>query len=159
MNAPRPSPFSPLFCFCVLLSTQTKEQKRGRPENKTMCNLHRTQALSLLLLSIKAWFHPGLIFGSEGVQCSKWKIISHCVASIRSQLPLQTHLLTPLKLGEQCKLMGYARIGIHSDLSLPLSLSSPTQYAKGQALCILQPGQDPSEGAGVTADLLCGACQ
>jgi len=34
MNAPKPSLFSPLFHFCVLLSMQTKEQKRGRLGNK-----------------------------------------------------------------------------------------------------------------------------
>ena len=33
-NASRPSPFSPLFHFCVLLSMQTEEQNQGRPGNE-----------------------------------------------------------------------------------------------------------------------------
>jgi len=36
---PRPTPFSPLFCFCLLLSTQTEDQKQGKPGNKARARL------------------------------------------------------------------------------------------------------------------------
>jgi len=48
---PRPTPFSPLFCFCLLLSTQTEDQKQGKPGNKARARLIELPGLPVWSMS------------------------------------------------------------------------------------------------------------
>ena len=58
MNAPRLSPFSPLFHFCVLLSMQTKEQEQGRPGNEARGTAPTNYFLSgVVLWTHLFWYH------------------------------------------------------------------------------------------------------